>query len=150
MRIIVDQILPNSLAPVIAYAASLAGAIVVFGAGISFIGLGIQPPEADWGRMINDGREVLDLHPACLDPAGARDLRARRRLQFPRRRAARPPRSAHAPLAGSLAMLQTSAPTEPADLLRVEGLKTYFFTRHGWRSPSTASTSSSARVSISA
>ncbi len=62
-RIIFDQILPNSLAPVIAYATSLAGAIVVFGAGISFIGLGIQPPQADWGRMINDGREVLDLHP---------------------------------------------------------------------------------------
>jgi ABC-type dipeptide/oligopeptide/nickel transport system permease subunit len=62
-EIIRDQILPNSLAPVIAYATSLAGAMVVFGAGISFIGLGIQPPEADWGRMINDGREVLDLHP---------------------------------------------------------------------------------------
>jgi peptide/nickel transport system permease protein len=62
-QVIFDQILPNSLAPVIAYAASLAGAIVVFGAGISFIGLGIQPPQADWGRMINDGREVLDLHP---------------------------------------------------------------------------------------
>jgi peptide/nickel transport system permease protein len=62
-QIIFDHILPNSLAPVIAYATSLAGAIVVFGAGISFIGLGIQPPQADWGRMINDGREVLDLHP---------------------------------------------------------------------------------------
>jgi len=62
-RIIIDQIIPNSLAPVIAYGASLAGSMVVFGAGISFIGLGIQPPQADWGRMINDGREVLDLHP---------------------------------------------------------------------------------------
>jgi ABC-type dipeptide/oligopeptide/nickel transport system permease subunit len=62
-QIIFDQILPNSLAPTIAYATSLAGAMVVFGAGISFIGLGIQPPDADWGRMINDGREVLDLHP---------------------------------------------------------------------------------------
>jgi ABC-type dipeptide/oligopeptide/nickel transport system permease subunit len=62
-QIIFDQILPNSLGPTIAYATSLAGAMVVFGAGISFIGLGIQPPEPDWGRMINDGREVLDLHP---------------------------------------------------------------------------------------
>jgi peptide/nickel transport system permease protein len=62
-QIIVGQILPNSLAPVLAYGTSLAGSMVVFGAGISFIGLGIQPPQADWGRMINDGREVLDLHP---------------------------------------------------------------------------------------
>jgi peptide/nickel transport system permease protein len=62
-QIIIDQILPNSLAPVLAYGTSLAGAMVVFGAGISFIGLGIQPPQADWGRMINDGREVLDLYP---------------------------------------------------------------------------------------
>lgn len=62
-QIIFHHILPNSLAPTVAYATSLAGAMVVFGAGISFIGLGIQPPEADWGRMINDGREVLDLKP---------------------------------------------------------------------------------------
>jgi len=62
-QIILHHILPNSLAPVLAYGTSLAGAIVVFGAGISFIGLGIQPPQADWGRMINDGREVLDLKP---------------------------------------------------------------------------------------
>jgi peptide/nickel transport system permease protein len=62
-QIVFGQILPNSLAPVLAYATSLAGAMVVFGAGVSFIGLGIQPPQADWGRMINDGREVLDLHP---------------------------------------------------------------------------------------
>ena len=63
LQVIFHHILPNSLAPTIAYAASLAGAMVVFGAGISFIGLGIQPPQADWGRMINDGREVLDLKP---------------------------------------------------------------------------------------
>jgi peptide/nickel transport system permease protein len=62
-QIILGQILPNSIAPVLAYGTSLAGSMVVFGAGISFIGLGIQPPQADWGRMINDGREVLDLHP---------------------------------------------------------------------------------------
>ena len=63
LQVVFHHILPNSVAPVIAYATSLAGAMVVFGAGISFIGLGIQPPQADWGRMINDGREVLDLKP---------------------------------------------------------------------------------------
>ena len=63
LQIIFHHILPNSVAPVLAYATSLAGSMVVFGAGISFIGLGIQPPQADWGRMINDGREVLDLMP---------------------------------------------------------------------------------------
>ncbi len=63
LQVVFHHILPNSVAPVLAYATSLAGAMVVFGAGISFIGLGIQPPQADWGRMINDGREVLDLKP---------------------------------------------------------------------------------------
>jgi peptide/nickel transport system permease protein len=58
-RMVVDQILPNALTPVVAYATSLAGQAVVFGAGLSFVGLGVQPPDADWGRMINDGRAVL-------------------------------------------------------------------------------------------
>ena len=48
-QIIFHHILPNSVAPVLAYATSLAGAMVVFGAGISFIGLGIQPPDATGG-----------------------------------------------------------------------------------------------------
>jgi ABC-type dipeptide/oligopeptide/nickel transport system permease subunit len=58
-QMVVDQILPNALTPVVAYATSLAGQAVVFGAGLSFVGLGVQPPDADWGRMINDGRAVL-------------------------------------------------------------------------------------------
>jgi peptide/nickel transport system permease protein len=51
------------LAPVLAYAASIASLMVVLGAGLSFVGLGIQPPQADWGRMINDGRLVLPVAP---------------------------------------------------------------------------------------
>jgi peptide/nickel transport system permease protein len=63
LRIIWDQILPNIFSPVVAYAASLAGTVIVFGAGLSFVGLGIQPPDADWGRMINEGRNVLFVAP---------------------------------------------------------------------------------------
>jgi peptide/nickel transport system permease protein len=62
-QIILHHVLPNILAPVVAYGASLSGLMIVFGAGLSFIGLGIQPPTADWGRMINDGRLVLPIAP---------------------------------------------------------------------------------------
>ena len=52
-------ILPNVLSPVIVYATTLMGLIIVVGSGLSFLGLGVQPPVADWGAMIADGRVVL-------------------------------------------------------------------------------------------
>lgn len=52
-------ILPNVLSPVIVYATTLMGLIIVVGSGLSFLGLGVQPPIADWGAMIADGRVVL-------------------------------------------------------------------------------------------
>ncbi|MCU1379080.1 MAG: transporter permease [Acidimicrobiales bacterium] len=62
-HLVAHQFVPNMLAPVLAYAASIASLMVVLGAGLSFVGLGIQPPQADWGRMINDGRLVLPVAP---------------------------------------------------------------------------------------
>jgi peptide/nickel transport system permease protein len=62
-QLILGQYIPNMLPPVIAYAASLASLMVVLGAGLSFLGLGIQPPEADWGQMINEGQLVLPTSP---------------------------------------------------------------------------------------
>jgi peptide/nickel transport system permease protein len=58
-QIVLRHIVPNIFAPVAAYGASLAGAMIVFGAGLSFVGVGIQPPQADWGTMINEGRVVI-------------------------------------------------------------------------------------------
>jgi peptide/nickel transport system permease protein len=52
-------VLPNVLSPVIVYATTLMGLIIVVGSGLSFLGLGVQPPMADWGAMISDGRVVL-------------------------------------------------------------------------------------------
>jgi peptide/nickel transport system permease protein len=62
-QIIIHHIVPNILAPVMAYSASLAGLIVVFGAGLSLIGLGVQGTTADWGKMIGEGRTLIIVAP---------------------------------------------------------------------------------------
>ncbi len=58
-RIIFKHILPNTMAPIIIQAsAGMAGAILT-AASLSFIGLGVQPPTAEWGSMIATGRAYL-------------------------------------------------------------------------------------------
>jgi peptide/nickel transport system permease protein len=47
------------ISPVIVYATTLVGLMIVVGSGLSFLGLGVQPPAADWGAMVSDGRVVL-------------------------------------------------------------------------------------------
>jgi peptide/nickel transport system permease protein len=59
LRIIVRHILPNIIQPVIVQAAiGMAGAILAE-ATMSFLGLGVPPPTASWGAMLNDGRGYL-------------------------------------------------------------------------------------------
>ncbi|WP_147820697.1 ABC transporter permease [Salidesulfovibrio onnuriiensis] len=60
-RIIFRHILPNALAPVLVSATlGVAGAILVE-SSLSFLGLGVQPPDASWGNMLTDGKEVLGV-----------------------------------------------------------------------------------------
>ncbi len=62
-RIIFRHILPNALAPVLVSATlGIAGAILVE-SSLSFLGLGVQPPDASWGNMLLDGKEVLEVAP---------------------------------------------------------------------------------------
>jgi peptide/nickel transport system permease protein len=62
-RILYRHILPNSLAPLIVEATfGMAGAILGE-AGLSFLGLGTQPPTASWGSMLNEGRQFLFVSP---------------------------------------------------------------------------------------
>lgn len=59
LRIIFQHIIPNSLAPVIVQATlGVAGAMLT-AAGMSFIGLGIQPPNPEWGAMLSGGRAYI-------------------------------------------------------------------------------------------
>ena len=62
-RVIRDFALPNMLPPVLVYAATLCGILIIFAAGLSFLGLGVQPPQAEWGRMVADGRQSLLFNP---------------------------------------------------------------------------------------
>lgn len=58
-RIIFRYVLPNSLAPIIVQATlCIAGSILAI-AGLSFIGLGIQPPTPEWGSMLSSGRQYI-------------------------------------------------------------------------------------------
>lgn len=61
--IILRYVLPNMISPVIVYATTLVGLMIVVGSGLSFLGLGVQPPAADWGTMVSDGRVVLKKAP---------------------------------------------------------------------------------------
>ncbi|MFN7961145.1 MAG: ABC transporter permease [Thermoanaerobaculia bacterium] len=58
-RIVVGHLLPNSLAPVLAMGPILVGNIILAESALSFLGMGIQPPQASWGTIINDGRDSL-------------------------------------------------------------------------------------------
>ena len=63
LAIVTRYILPNVLAPALIYTTTLMGFMIVVGAGLSFLGLGTQPPDADWGVMVADGRVVLRKAP---------------------------------------------------------------------------------------
>jgi len=60
-RILFRHILPNALAPVLVSATlGVAGAILTE-SSLSFLGLGVQPPDASWGNMLLEGKEVLGI-----------------------------------------------------------------------------------------
>ena len=58
-RIVARHILPNTVSPVIVYGTFETGKTIVFAAALSFLGLGVQPPTAEWGAMLSEGRTVL-------------------------------------------------------------------------------------------
>jgi len=53
------HILPNAVAPVLVQASLDVGTVILATTGLAFLGLGTQPPAADWGLMIEDGRALL-------------------------------------------------------------------------------------------
>lgn len=65
-RIIVKHILPNAFSPVLIGSAMGIGGTIVQAAMLSFVGLGIQPPMAEWGALLSDGRNYVATYPHLL------------------------------------------------------------------------------------
>jgi len=63
IRIVWRHVLPNVMSPVIVFATLEAGRTIIFAAGLSFLGLGAQPPTAEWGSMLAQGRGLLNIAP---------------------------------------------------------------------------------------
>jgi peptide/nickel transport system permease protein len=63
LRIMLSHILPNCFPPLIVLMTMQIGAAILGEAGLSFLGIGIDPPAAAWGLMVNDGRNYLRSNP---------------------------------------------------------------------------------------
>ena len=70
-RIVFRHLLPLLMAPLIVEASFGIAGIVIAEAGLSFLGLGVQPPEASWGSMIRDGARYLLVAPHMVLVPGA-------------------------------------------------------------------------------
>jgi len=62
-RVLFREIVPNVFSSILVYCTTLFGNMIIMAAGLSFLGLGIQPPLPDWGIMCSDGRAVLGIAP---------------------------------------------------------------------------------------
>ncbi len=63
LRIILKHIIPNSMAPIIVQSTLGVASAILNAAGLSFIGLGIQPPYPEWGAMLSGGRQYIRDYP---------------------------------------------------------------------------------------
>ena len=61
--IIRNHILNNVLGPIMVYATSLISISIILAAGLSFLGLGVNPPNAEWGLMLNNLRQAIWVNP---------------------------------------------------------------------------------------
>jgi peptide/nickel transport system permease protein len=57
------HVLPNIMAPLIVLATLYLSVAILTEAGLSFLGLGTQPPNPSWGIMLSSGRQYMELYP---------------------------------------------------------------------------------------
>jgi peptide/nickel transport system permease protein len=63
LQVIRHHVLANVLGPILVYATSLISVSIILSAGLSFLGLGVTPPQAEWGLMLNSLRQAIYVQP---------------------------------------------------------------------------------------
>ncbi len=86
-RIIFREILPNLVAPIIVYTTLFIPANILLEAALSFLGVGVQPPDPSWGKMLSDATEIFDTAWWYMIVAGPGAAVHGARVQPARRRA---------------------------------------------------------------
>ena len=71
LSIIREQVLGNVLGPVFVYATGLISVSMILASGLSFLGLGVKPPEPEWGLMLNTLRSAIYVNPWLAALPGA-------------------------------------------------------------------------------
>lgn len=66
LQILLKHILPNIVIPVSVLALLETGGVILDMTGLTFLGLGIQAPQAEWGMMINEGKDYVWRHPLLM------------------------------------------------------------------------------------
>jgi peptide/nickel transport system permease protein len=132
IRVLVRHVLPNIGEPLVVNATIAAGNALLAFAGLSFLGLGVQPPGYDWGRMLGEGLNSIYVHPAAALAPGVAVVVAGLAFNLFGESIAKA-LGLRAPLTGAGRILprRASAPTDaPIDgaetLLAVEGLRVSF------------------------
>jgi len=65
-----EHIFPPIIRAIIVYSTLDISAVIMSISALSFLGVGIQPPTAEWGRMLNESREIAVVEPWQMIPAG--------------------------------------------------------------------------------
>lgn len=68
--VVFRHVLPNAIAPVIVQATLNLGGAILVAAGLGFLGLGVQPPTAEWGTMLGEGRQYIFRAPSLTTYPG--------------------------------------------------------------------------------
>ena len=63
MQIILKHVLPNAIGPIIVESTMAVGTAIISAAGISFVGMGIQPPAPEWGAILNEAKAFMTMYP---------------------------------------------------------------------------------------
>lgn len=69
-RIVLAHVVPNSLTPLIVQGTLQLGVAILIASGLSFLGLGVQPPDPEWGAMLSKGRMLVRSTPVAAFAPG--------------------------------------------------------------------------------